>query len=274
MHINSIKISVIIPFYNSHESINDTINSVLKQNGKNFFYEIIVIDDCSKLDLDFTILKHSPYGVNYTIQILRNEINLGVGLTRTRGINIATGEFIAFLDSDDSWSENKSILQISFLQENTEFGLVGSLTNMPSSAVPFYKKNNKYFYKINLFDLMFKWYLQPSTVIIRKHFIDKIDEDIYRYGGEGWYYIQLTNFTKLALLNIILVDYDNGKRGFGQKGLTAKIHYMEKCELRNYYFGLIRGNLNFIYFLFATTFSLLKYTRRLIICKVDEYRNE
>ena len=172
-------ISVIVPYYNASESINETINSVINQKGDNYF-EIIVIDDCSKKELDFTILKHRISDVNYSIQIFRNEINLGVGLSRTRAINIATGDYIAFLDSDDLWNENKTLIQINFLEENPEFGLVGSLTNMPNSSGPFYKKNNNEFYDINLFDLMFKWYFQPSTVIVKKHLMNMIDKDIYR----------------------------------------------------------------------------------------------
>lgn len=267
------KISVIIPYYNAADSINDTISSVIKQKGE-YFFEIIIIDDCSEIQLDSSIIKYNFNDFNYSITILRNEINLGVGLTRTRGINVSSGDFIAFLDSDDFWNENKTDIQFKFLNKNADVGLIGSLTNMPTSSSPFYKKKNQEFYKITLFDLMFKWYFQPSTVIIKKQLFSLIDNDIYRYGGEGWYYIQLTKFTKLILLNKILVNYDNGKRGFGKKGLTAKIHYNEKCELRNFYFGFTRGNLNLLFFIFAISFSLLKYFRRLVICKLDELRDE
>lgn len=264
-------ISVIISYYNATESVNGTISSVLKQKGDDIFFEIIVIDDCSVLELDFNIIKYPPFGINYSIQLLRNDINLGVGLTRTRGINFSTGDFIAFLDSDDLWAENKSISQLSFLEENREFGLVGSLTNMPGSSIPFYKRKFKKFYEINLLDLMFKWYFQPSTVIIKRCFLDKVDIDIFRYSGEGLYYIQLTKHTKLGLLNQILVNYDNGKRGFGQRGLTANLHKTEIGELRNYWFGLSRGNLYFFYFLMAIVFSIFKYTRRLLIYKFNQF---
>jgi glycosyltransferase involved in cell wall biosynthesis len=267
-------ISVIIPYYNASGTINKAVSSIVGQNNdNNNFYEIIIIDDGSIDVLDFSKINFPSIGQDYNIIIIRNQINLGVGLTRTRGINCATGDYIAFLDSDDSWNLNKTNLQLKFLEEKPEYGLVGGLTNMPGASGPFYKANDNEFYEIKLFDLMFKWYFQPSTVIIRKQYLDLIDDDIYRYAGEGWYYIQLTKYTKLALLNNILVDYDNGKRGFGKKGLTERIHYLEKSELRNYYFGLIGGNLSFLFFILATNFSILKYFRRLIICKIDEYRN-
>lgn len=85
-------VSVIIPYYNRPVKIVRCINSVLAQVYSN--YEIIVVDDCSEI----------PYeSHNERVQIVRNESNLGPGLSRNRGKAIAKGTYIAFLDSDDYW---------------------------------------------------------------------------------------------------------------------------------------------------------------------------
>lgn len=85
-------VSVIIPYYNRPIKIKRCIDSVLAQGYTN--YEIIVVDDCSEI----------PYeSHNERVQIVRNESNLGPGLSRNRGKELAKGDYIAFLDSDDYW---------------------------------------------------------------------------------------------------------------------------------------------------------------------------
>lgn len=86
-------ISVIIPVFNAEKSIKKCIESVLNQSYKNI--EIIAINDGSK-DNTLEILK------NFKSQIiLIDQQNSGVSAARNAGLNIAKGEFVAFLDSDD-----------------------------------------------------------------------------------------------------------------------------------------------------------------------------
>ncbi len=91
------KLSVIVPVYNSEEEIRDCLDSLVEQTEQDI--EIIIIDDKS-IDNSLEIVK--SYGRKYpNIRIYQNEQNLGQGETRNRGIEIATGDYIAFLDSDD-----------------------------------------------------------------------------------------------------------------------------------------------------------------------------
>jgi len=94
------KVSVIIPVYNAEVFLSKCLNSVLAQTLKNI--EIICIDDCSQ-DNSFQILSYFSENDN-RIKCFKNENNLGQGLTRNRGLDLATGEYIAFVDSDD-WIE-------------------------------------------------------------------------------------------------------------------------------------------------------------------------
>lgn len=94
---NKVKVSVIIPVYNSEAYIEKCINSVLKQTYDN--YEIIVINDGSKDasgEIIENIKKEHPDKIKYI-----NQENIGVAKTRNNGINIASGEYIAFIDNDD-----------------------------------------------------------------------------------------------------------------------------------------------------------------------------
>jgi len=89
-------ISVIMPVYNRAEFIGEAIQSILSQTYKNF--ELIIIDDAST---DNTLKVISEFTDDDRILLLKNKKNEGVAATRNRGIEIAKGEFIAFMDSDD-----------------------------------------------------------------------------------------------------------------------------------------------------------------------------
>jgi len=87
-------ISIIIPCYNAEKWISDTLESVFSQNG-DFKLEVIVINDGSTNNSE-NIIK-----VNYPDVILKTTKNLGASQARNLGIQIATGEYIFFLDADD-----------------------------------------------------------------------------------------------------------------------------------------------------------------------------
>lgn len=108
-----IKISVILPAYNSERYLVDSIGSVLKQTYRNF--ELIIIDDCSQ-DRSSQII--DGYGrQDPRIKVIRNVRNSGVAFSRNEGIAAAAGDYIAFLDADDVWAEEKLERQVSLINK-------------------------------------------------------------------------------------------------------------------------------------------------------------
>lgn len=103
------KISVIIPTYNSVRYIGEAIKSVLIQTFKD--YEIIVIDDAST-DGTAELLSRFAGAVQY----VRNENNKGCAFSKNVGVDLARGEYIAVLDSDDVWLPRNLELKINFLE--------------------------------------------------------------------------------------------------------------------------------------------------------------
>ena len=89
------KISVITPTYNRAKTIMYYLDSIINQTLKP--QEIIVIDDCS-LDDILQVVKHYNHPLVKIIQLQKNS---GAQKARNEGIKTATGEWIAFLDSDD-----------------------------------------------------------------------------------------------------------------------------------------------------------------------------
>ena len=101
--------SIIMPCYNAEKYLKQSINSVINQTYEN--WELIIINDKSN-DSSPEIIKSFK---DKRILTISNDINLGVALTRNKGIEKSKGNFIAFIDSDDLWHENKLYLQLNYL---------------------------------------------------------------------------------------------------------------------------------------------------------------
>jgi len=95
--MNPIKVSVVIPVYNTEKYLKDAINSILRQTLHEI--EIITINDGST-DNSLEMLKSLSVS-DSRIKIISSEINLGLSVSRNRGMAAATGEYLYFFDSDD-----------------------------------------------------------------------------------------------------------------------------------------------------------------------------
>lgn len=92
------RISVIIPVYNASNTIADCIESVRRQTYQNL--EIILVDDCSQ-DNSLDICKRYEM-IDDRIKVIKHNKNGGVSEARNMGIRHASGEYLAFIDSDDT----------------------------------------------------------------------------------------------------------------------------------------------------------------------------
>ena len=114
----NVAVSVIIPAYNGALYIAKAIESVLAQDYNN--YEILVIDDGSKDNTQEVVNKYQDK-VKYIYQE-----NQGVAQARNRGLEIAQGKYIAFLDQDDFFLPHKLSSQVAILEQDSSIGLVNS----------------------------------------------------------------------------------------------------------------------------------------------------
>jgi len=103
-------VTVIIPTHNRALTIERSIDSILEQLHKEV--EIIVIDDNSEDNTEEIITSYRESRIIY----LRNETNIGAQGSRIRGMKIANGTYVAFLDSDDELTENSITSRISALK--------------------------------------------------------------------------------------------------------------------------------------------------------------
>lgn len=105
-------VSIITPCYNSANYIRATIESVLKQTHAAF--ELIIVDDGSSDDSREIVEAYQQ--TDSRIILLKQSTNMGPARARNAGIEIAQGRYIAFIDSDDIWLEQKLERQIAFMK--------------------------------------------------------------------------------------------------------------------------------------------------------------
>jgi glycosyltransferase involved in cell wall biosynthesis len=104
------KVSVVIPTYNRADKVGNAIKSVLAQTVHD--REVIVVDDGSSDDTEKVLAKAFGDRIRYYTQA-----NQGASVARNRGIEEARGEWIAFLDSDDTWEADKLEWQFKALEK-------------------------------------------------------------------------------------------------------------------------------------------------------------
>lgn len=115
-------VSVIIPVYNGERYLGGAIENILVQDYRPI--EIIVVNDGST-DGTETIARHYERDIIYALQE-----NLGPAAARNKGLRIASGDIVGFLDVDDLWSENKLSLQLGRLADDPSVEIVLGLTQL------------------------------------------------------------------------------------------------------------------------------------------------
>jgi glycosyltransferase involved in cell wall biosynthesis len=109
-------VSVIIPVYNCERYLAEAIESILVQTYSPV--EVIVVDDGST-DGSAEVVKRFSSPVRYALQP-----HSGSGAARNLGVELARGEFLAFLDSDDLWTENKLAQQMAAFEAHPEADII------------------------------------------------------------------------------------------------------------------------------------------------------
>lgn len=160
-------VSIIVPVCNCEKYVKETIESVEKQTYKK--WELIIIDDNSK-DNSLKIIREKAKENKEKIKYIHLTQNKGVAIARNTGLEIAQGNYIAFLDGDDVWKENKLEEQIKFIKQNDYGFTFTSFIYLKENGNKDVKKIPK---KITYKDALKNTIILTSTVIIDIKKIDK-----------------------------------------------------------------------------------------------------
>lgn len=248
--LNESLVSIIMPAFNAEKFIDSAVNSVMNQTYKN--WELLIIDDCSKDDTYKIISKYASN--DRRIIILENEVNSGAAISRNKGIDKATGKYIAFLDSDDVWFDSKLSKQISYMEKNdykftcTSYNKINELSESLNKVIIAKEKSDYW--------ELLKTCPGNSTVI---------------YNSEKLGKFKIPNFQKrndyLLWLNVI--KKSNDLRGIQETLSSHRIHNnsisSNKSSLVTYHWKIYRNveSLSFfkstyliVYWIFMTMFKL------------------
>ena len=218
-------VSIIIPTYKRYDTLDRAVKSVLNQSYENL--EVIVVDDDltnEKLDLDIDDAR---------VQIIKNKRTKGANGARNTGILEAKGHYVAFLDDDDEWLENKLSTQVSYLKsKDSTFGGVYSSYRIERKG-----KWGEYFGSKEG-DIMAEVILDEvkvcagSNLLIKAEVIKEVglwDEDLKRQQDLE-FLIRMLNRFKLAYCdNISLKIYGHNTPNFS-KAYQAREQFVSKIN--------------------------------------------
>lgn len=222
MEINTI-ISIIMPAFNAQYTISEAIDSVIKQDF--IKWELIIIDDGS---IDDTINIVNIYlKRDKRIKLISLETNNGLPNARNKGISMATGKYVTFLDSDDLWLPNKLTLQYFFHQKNPEIKISHTAYQMFSSIGITKKPIREYFSflhpkKRKLIPLLYKRnFVGILTVMVEKDLLLTVGS----FDNNLWTMEDHDLWIRIAKTNQVFgfINKDLGLYRISSNGISNKI---------------------------------------------------
>ena len=257
------KISVIIPCYNCASTIEIALNSVLNQTYP--VYEVICINDGSTDNTLNILNSYKEILPNSICFKVINQYNSGPSVARNQGIDVATSDWIAFLDSDDYWIKQKIEEDVKFVERFPNAKLISS-TNM-----------SKRFIKISFNKLLFKNYFTTSSVFVKKECISKIIfNENQRYSEDYRLWLDIAHMYDTYLKSpktTFPIDSSKTEKGFYMgNGLSSHIWDMQKSEIYNYYNLYKSKKIVLPTLLMVSSFSLIKFSKRSIFIINNRFR--
>jgi len=249
------KVSVIIPAYNSSATIKVSLESAINQSYP--IYEIIIVNDGSTDHTEDIIKQIMEENPNADIHYVYKK-NGGPSVSRNFALQIAQGDLIAFLDSDDIWLEDKIERQVKVFENNPEIFLIGGL----------YKKGNlpvDHFKEITFKELLLSNRFFTSATIVRKEVFNTIPpfKETMKYSEDYNLWLRILAEYRGGILNQQVFKYATDS-GINNNGLSGNLWLMEKGELQNFNEMYKLNHISFVKLQLLRLFSIAKYIRRRI----------
>lgn len=259
-------ISVVIPAYNSSETIIQCLDSIKSQTAIELIREVIVVNDGSydnTLDLLYMYKKNN---INFPLSII-NKKNEGVSIARNTGVYASKSEWIAFLDSDDFWKCSKVEKQVKIINKYPNINFLG--TNRNDEFVKVGKTiDNEYRLRLlSVKNLLFKSWPSVPTVMMKKDFFMQIGGfDLkLNHGEDGDLWLRVAENNQLYYIEDSLVETGFGKLSFGDKGLSADLKKMHCGVKKLINKAFSNKDINFMEKNLFLFYENIKYIRRICI---------
>ncbi len=261
-------ISVLIPTFNSEQCICRALASVFAQTLQPI--EIIVVDDGST-DGTVPLVKSFCGGLKPgLLKLAELGSNHGVYHARNVGWDMASGQFLALLDSDDSWHRSKLEIQANYMVNHDELALTAHrCICLSEDDTPPVIPQHWNVASIAAWQLMVSYQFWTPSVMMRADLPYRFDP-AKRYSGDRLLWIQLLlNGYKAARLELPLAYLY--KAPYGERGLSSHLWETEKSELDNFSRLRQMGFLNRGQEFALKVWAFLKYVRRVVVCWKRRY---
>ena len=258
------KYSVVIPMYNSAKTITESLFSVINQTKYELIDEIVIVDDGSK-DESIKVVQDFISNTGCDKIILVQKENGGAASARNVGIRSTKNEWIALLDADDTWNDNKLEMQDEALGKHPEIRALG--TNRDGEMASHGTQIEVGLYHLTPFQYCIKnWPCTPSLVFNKNVFEDEnyFDESL-SHAEEGIFYLDLAAKAGLYYMSESLVLCGGGKPAFGYSGLSGNVKKMHEGILRVMNIARGKGYLTNWQYIFVCLLEYVKYVRRKLI---------
>ncbi len=199
-------VSIIIPVYNRFDCAQRAIESVVRQTYIN--WELLIVDDHSDaaFELDGSLIQ-----VRNRVELYRNDVNSGPGISRQVGLDNANGDYVCFLDSDDYYHDEFLTRMLKKLEENSECsGAYSTSFDIVENAVR--RNSNASFYQImpTLFEENRPW--ATCSWLWRRKCLPKWTNE--RSNEDSLFEINVAmNNNKIVHVNEVLCYIDKGTGG-------------------------------------------------------------
>lgn len=261
-------VSVVIPCYRCAETIERAVASVALQSLMPA--EIILIDDFSN-DHGMTLAAlnrvRQKFGDAFPILLIQLQANGGPGTARNAGWDAASGEYVAFLDADDSWHPEKVEIQYKWMVCHPEVTLTGHSSRQIKLGKDFPALPGKWqASRITPRSLLISNRFPTRSVMLKRELPYRFVPG-KRFAEDYllWLTVVLKGHTATLLELPLAYSY---KSNFGEGGLTRALWKMEKGELDTYT-RIYRDELiSLPTYLASLVHSFAKYLRRLALCLV------
>jgi glycosyltransferase involved in cell wall biosynthesis len=248
-------VTAIIPAFRSEKVVIRALDSVLNQSSP--VDEIIVVDDASD---DRTAQIVRGFATNHQqIRLIINPQNLGPGKSRNAAWNLATSEYLAFLDADDTWHPQKIELQREWFKANPGEAICGTqhcIINQTKTHT-----EREIISQFTIKDLLRRNRFTTPSVMLRRNIPLRFDSALpLSEDYLLWMEISI-NFGHVSRINQPLTILH--KPIYGAAGLSSKTFPMYVGEMRTIGILKQRGRISWFSYLQSISWSTLKLIRRL-----------
>lgn len=202
-------VSVIMPVFNGEAYLQEAVESILTQTHRNL--EFIIIDDKSA-DQGLSLIKKYP---DKRIQVIENSLNMGISHSLNRGLDAATGKYIARMDCDDIALPQRLERQVAYLEKNHGIDILGSAIRAFGDKEGVWSCQTDH--EAIRAQLLFDCPIYHPTVMLRASAINKHGLR-YPCGAEDYrvedyaFWIKSTRLLKSANLSEALLHYRTHRR--------------------------------------------------------------